>query len=399
MDSDLISWAASYNGLNDVACNLTVAGYTAEEKNQILQAYKDHLGDAPPPTGSGDILPPSNPDLDDVNALDVIISNNYIPEIIDLIPFVLGWSSFDKLPDIVNFLKNLDDENKTWLDEPANGLHKTMVINNLIKYSGDQEAQGYIEKHIQNLQQDSEYKALVESSFGWSSIMWQIGKEIVGDKAVDILAGIVGADEVRDAIKAIKNSDWIEFSVEVSKLVLNNTPVGKFLKILDAGSEMYQLCKKIEKIWDKIGDLSEEAITKLWNIAKKSPLKINGDYLKYLDDIKFPKFGQPFASLSTYSSKFKQKFHEVSDGISQVHHAVPQAVLNKYPNLNLTQNQMHSLENLRGIPSNGALDHQTITNYWASFYNTNPNANLNEIFEFTKFIDDEFGHLFIPPVR
>lgn len=156
---------------------------------------------------------------------------------------------------------------------------------------------------------------------------------------------------------------------------------------------------KLKKVWDKVGSYADNVLEEVWGIAKKSPCRINGNFYKYLDDISFPSFGPQFASISTYNSKFKQVFSEVSDKIGPVHHAVPKTVRTKYPQLNVTKNQMHSLENLRGIPSDGSLDHQTITNYWQAFYNTNPDPSLQDIFEYTKFIDDEFGHLFIPPVR
>ena len=34
-----------------------------------------------------------------------------------------------------------------------------------------------------------------------------------------------------------------------------------------------------------------------------------------------------------------------------------------------------------------------------AFYNTNQQATLSEVLDYAKFLDDEFGHLFIPSVR
>lgn len=162
---------------------------------------------------------------------------------------------------------------------------------------------------------------------------------------------------------------------------------------------MYHFVRKIDKLWDKIQAIPSSALERAWNIAKKSPVRINGDYLKYLDNISIPKFGPKLASKSTFNSKFKNLYEEVADQIGQVHHAVPQSVIHRFPNLNISLDQMHSLENLRGIPVYGTLDHQTITNYWEAFFNANDNPSMQEIFEYVEFIDDEFGHLFIPPVR
>ena len=90
----------------------------------------------------------------------------------------------------------------------------------------------------------------------------------------------------------------------------------------------------------------------------------------------------------------------------EIHHAIPRAVFeSKYPTL-ITEEQLHSLENLRGIPynatmPNGSKLHTHITNLWNNFYNTHPQAttNLQNIIDFVKTIDDQFGNRFIPPIR
>lgn len=119
----------------------------------------------------------------------------------------------------------------------------------------------------------------------------------------------------------------------------------------------------------------------------------------YVNDLEIPNLGGYFATINTYQSNFKSKFSEIQNKIGEVHHALPQAVQTRYPYFNVTNDQMHSLENLRGIPNDGSLDHTTITNYWVGFYTTNPNASFQEVMDFVKFIDDEFGHLFVPPIR
>ena len=45
--------------------------------------------------------------------------------------------------------------------------------------------------------------------------------------------------------------------------------------------------------------------------------------------------------------------------------------------------------------------HQHITNRWAEFFMNNPQntTTLQDILNFVKEIDDEFGHLFVPPIR
>ena len=65
------------------------------------------------------------------------------------------------------------------------------------------------------------------------------------------------------------------------------------------------------------------------------------------------------------------------------------------------QSDMHSLENLRGMPSQTF--HQNITNIWNSFLQPYRNSGqappMNLILQKAKEIDDLYGAQFIPPVR
>ncbi|MFZ5970715.1 MAG: hypothetical protein ACOYXA_03910 [Bacteroidota bacterium] len=100
-----------------------------------------------------------------------------------------------------------------------------------------------------------------------------------------------------------------------------------------------------------------------------------------------------------YRKTFKEEaFPEIADDIYQVHHGVPQKVFNKYPG-RITEAELNSLENLRGISKANSKIHQQITNRWEAFYQTNPNFTRQDAIDFAKKIDDEFGHLFLPPIR
>ncbi len=72
-------------------------------------------------------------------------------------------------------------------------------------------------------------------------------------------------------------------------------------------------------------------------------------------------------------------------------------VQEQFPGLNISVDQLHSLENLRGMPSLAA--HQTLTNRWNAFYLAHPNPTLQQVMDQVKALDDEFGHSFIPPIR
>jgi hypothetical protein len=274
----------------------------------------------------------------------------------------------------------------------------------LSEYGITADIRDHFHSEIDRMIAEPEYKELVLSSFNWPPFVWTILKELIGDKVVDILANFLGlgqAANVKDAIKGLKNNDWSSFAWNVGQLVVNNTPLGKLMKGLEAGKNLADLIDKVGKIGDKIGHLSEAAVQRIWSIVQRAPasMRFNADYFKYLDDLSVPKLGGGFASAGNYAQKFKDLFPELKDRIGQVHHAVPQAVLNKYPNLNITQQQMHSLENLRGIPNDGSLSHQAITNSWNGFYASHPNATFQQILDKVKEIDDQFGHLFLPPIR
>lgn len=298
-----------------------------------------------------------------------------------------------------------------WL--ASNPLHANDIDNFIKKYGHEEDAKEHANTHLDNLMTDPEYREMSEASLGWPGVVWTIAQELIGDALIDLLLNQIplfnNQDEVRDIIKAAKNGSWLEFSYEVSKLVfkvvLKNNPYAKAVQALWEGSEKAaKIGKALGKIETLLGTMSTQALERAWGIIKKMEGKLFeiGDlpkYLKYIDDLKTPKLGGYFATVSSYRENFKNKFNDVKDQIGEVHHAVPQWVQTRYAHLGITNNQMHSLENLRGIPNNNSLDHVTITNYWEAFYNSNQNANIGEIMDFVKFIDDEFGHLFVPPVR
>ncbi|SDD85892.1 hypothetical protein [Glycomyces harbinensis] len=83
-----------------------------------------------------------------------------------------------------------------------------------------------------------------------------------------------------------------------------------------------------------------------------------------------------------------------------VHHAVEQNVLKKFKG-RFTPSQMHSIENLRGIPKgkvNGAVHLSEIRKDWNKFYKANPNATSQQILDHATEVDLRFGTNFNPKV-
>jgi hypothetical protein len=83
-----------------------------------------------------------------------------------------------------------------------------------------------------------------------------------------------------------------------------------------------------------------------------------------------------------------------------VHHAVEQWALKKYPGV-VTQAEMHSLENLRGIPRhlNFDLHLRQIRREWNRFYEENPTATRQQLLQKATEIDAKYGSLFNPPIK
>jgi len=135
-----------------------------------------------------------------------------------------------------------------------------------------------VELSVYTMLQDAEYLEMVSASIGWSPIMWEIAKELVGDKAVDVMISLVPgfdhADELKDAIKGAKNGNWLEFSFEVGKIFAHYTPWGRMLKIAAASSDMYFFCKKVEKLWDVVSKYSNDVVSRMWDIVKTVPFEL-----------------------------------------------------------------------------------------------------------------------------
>lgn len=84
-----------------------------------------------------------------------------------------------------------------------------------------------------------------------------------------------------------------------------------------------------------------------------------------------------------------------------VHHAVEQQVHRRYPEV-VSESEMHSLENLRGIPKgevNNRVHLSQLRKEWNRFYKANPNPTKDDLLDFATKMDDKYGTQFDPPVR
>lgn len=117
-----------------------------------------------------------------------------------------------------------------------------------------------------------------------------------------------------------------------------------------------------------------------------------------------PAYGRPASLGATTSNDYKKTFFdkhpETRDKIV-VHHAIEQQAQKRYPGL-ISDSQLHSYENLRGIPKgevNRRVHLSAIRKSWNRFYKKNPNPTTRQLLDHATRIDDEHGGEFNPPVR
>jgi hypothetical protein len=109
------------------------------------------------------------------------------------------------------------------------------------------------------------------------------------------------------------------------------------------------------------------------------------------------------ASRKNYRKTYREKYPGLEDRVV-VHHAVEQKYLttkdNNFPNI-VPPEEMHSLENLRGIPRdiNGQLHLGSIEDEWQKFRDENDVVTKDKLLYKATEIDDKYGDKFLPPVR
>ncbi|MFE6767210.1 hypothetical protein [Streptomyces sp. NPDC057689] len=107
---------------------------------------------------------------------------------------------------------------------------------------------------------------------------------------------------------------------------------------------------------------------------------------------------------STADHKYKRTFfneHPELKGKVVIHHAIDQQVLKRYPGL-FSADEIHSLENLRGIPKgdiNSRVHLSDIRVSWNEFYRTHPNPTRQDVLDHVTHVDDKVGNLFSPRIR
>jgi len=101
------------------------------------------------------------------------------------------------------------------------------------------------------------------------------------------------------------------------------------------------------------------------------------------------------------SSDYRATFFAGNPGLEGqvvVHHAVEQQILTRYPGV-VSEAEIHSLENLRGIPKtiNSEVHLTQIRREWNQFYRQNSSPTKGQMLQKATDIDKKYGSQFQPP--
>jgi RHS repeat-associated protein len=183
-------------------------------------------------------------------------------------------------------------------------------------------------------------------------------------------------DDFKDAYDAFKDEDWERLGEITGKLVVE---IGGDIAATLIGAGAAKLLKDGLKEADAASHVTSE-----------------------LDDVAggvtTSEASVGYSDSTDYRGTF---FGENPDlqGQVVVHHAVEQQVLKRYPGL-FDVTEIHSLENLRGIPleSNNTLHLSQIRRSWNGFYRTNPAPTREDVLSHATEVDRLFGSQFLPPI-
>lgn len=180
-------------------------------------------------------------------------------------------------------------------------------------------------------------------------------------------------------------ADWVEQNwedlIHNPKLIIKKSePVVQRVERSDPFTPS-QLKKNVDKL-----EQPTNSNVQAENLAAKEP--ILG---------KEAKFGT--ATRKNYRTTFFSAHPEL-EGKVVIHHAVEQQVMTRHPGL-VSESEMHSLENLRGVPKdiNSDIHLRQIRREWDDFYIDNAFPTKSQLLQKATEIDDKFGKKFKPPVR
>lgn len=160
-----------------------------------------------------------------------------------------------------------------------------------------------------------------------------------------------------------------------------------------------------KKLWDVKTPLTYEAATPLGSIKVPKTVSEVAQDLKESAVQMAKKLDEKIGGKGTnkdiknYRKTFFDEYPEL-EGSFVVHHAIEQQILKKYPDV-FTIEEIHALENLRGIPKeiNSDIHLSKIRKDWNRFYKNHPNPTKEEIINYMIDLDKKYGENFNPPIK
>ena len=103
-----------------------------------------------------------------------------------------------------------------------------------------------------------------------------------------------------------------------------------------------------------------------------------------------------------YRTAFYKTYPHLKNAGLEVHHALPQALLDRHPGL-FKAKEIHSLKYLRGIPKTAMKDgerlHKLISDSWKEFLEDHQKPTRAQVLEHMRGLDEEYGRYFMPPLK
>ena len=224
-----------------------------------------------------------------------------------------------------------------------------------------------------------------------SETNWKIG----GQAAIEIAVLLVPFSKAKDAAKAA------DISVPAAQVASDAAEVANVVRRIDKAAEIAVTAKRFEEAgaiskgaanFSRVGSFFPRMVTKMTETLTR--LKHAVAPSRFVPPV--ARFGK--ATTANYKATFFE-FHPELAGKVEVHHAVEQQALTRYPGL-LSEEEIHSLENLRGIPLDRSADlHKSqIRKEWNEFYRNNPATGMTKqkLLDKASEIDRHYGKSFSP---
>jgi hypothetical protein len=250
-----------------------------------------------------------------------------------------------------------------------------------------------------------------ELSDGTKALIAEIGREQIEQSDADLATATAAANVIADAVRAYAEycaQPWLGSDGQPLQVPVINTGDPLSDQAALWGQELFEPNAPLTRPatnadWlDPLVNLVSLAAT-----AVGPALRLAGSTAEAVESVDVAALSADTAPYratlgEALTNDYRRTFFESNPELKGevfVHHGVPQITLKRYPS-EVTEAEIHSLENLRGIPNelNSDLHLSQIGSEWIQFYRANPNATREQLLRKATEIDLKYGGWFKPPV-